>query len=336
MNAYARQYYRVGGLVVEERPIGQGSPDLLPQSIGGDIERRTTGYAGINGEAKRLAIRPGFDLTLYDMHVEDGMLGGGDSDACLSLSVVLNGDGEGELEEGGGIIRYRPGQSYLCHSTRRIVGIYNLPAGTHFRLVELRFSLDFIARIGANDLFLQAGDDHPLHCVSRPGVWIGQVASPPAVAAAAEAIMAIGLDGPGDDLAIEARALDILTAMIALMRSPAVRRSNTAGRDSRRLAEARAMMLGDLARNWTIRDIARAVGLNEKKLKAGFRDAYGLPVHAFLQRARLDAARDLLETSDTTVTEASMTVGYANPSHFARLFRREFGQTPSAFAGGRP
>lgn len=334
MNAYVRQYYRVGGLIVEERPIGQGSPDLLPRSVGGDIERRTTGYAGVNGEAKRLAVRPGFDLTLYDMHVQDAMRGGGDSDACLSLSVVLDGDGEGELEEGGGIIRYRPGQCYLCHSTRRIAGAYNLPAGTHFRLVELRFSLDFIARIGANDLFLQAGADHPLHRASKPGVWIGQTASPPAVAAAAGAIMATGLGGPADDLTIEARALDILTAMIALMRQPPIRRG-TAGRDARRLAEARALMLGDLARNWTIRDIARAVGLNEKKLKAGFRDAFGLPVHGFLQRARLDAARDLLETSDASVTEASMTVGYANPSHFARLFRREFGQTPSSFAGGR-
>ncbi|MFX7804591.1 AraC family transcriptional regulator, partial [Acinetobacter baumannii] len=80
-------------------------------------------------------------------------------------------------------------------------------------------------------------------------------------------------------------------ALIGLMRRP-VQRRGTPGRDTRRLAEARALILGDLARNWTIRDIARAVGLNEKKLKSGFRDAYGLPVHGFLQRARLDAARD--------------------------------------------
>lgn len=335
MNAFARHCYRVGGLAIEERPIGQGNPELLPRSVGGDIERRTSGYARIDGECKRLAIRPGFDLTLYDMRVADPTKGRGDSDACLSLSVVLAGDGEGQLEEGGGLIRYRPGQSYLCHSTRPIVGTYDLPAGTHFRLVELRFALDFITRVGAGDLFADAGGDHPLHCVSMPGVWIGQCATPPAVAVAAEAIMAIGLQGPGDDLAIEARALDILTALIGLMRRP-VQRRGTPGRDTRRLAEARALILGDLARNWTIRDIARAVGLNEKKLKSGFRDAYGLPVHGFLQRARLDAARDLLADSGASVTEASMTVGYANPSHFARLFRREYGQSPSAFAGGRP
>ncbi|MFY0053446.1 hypothetical protein ABTQ00_19455, partial [Acinetobacter baumannii] len=81
--------------------------------------------------------------------------------------------------------------------------------------------------------------------------WIGQCATPPAVAVAAEAIMAIGLQGPGDDLAIEARALDILTALIGLMRRP-VQRRGTPGRDTRRLAEARALILGDLARNWTI------------------------------------------------------------------------------------
>ncbi len=333
MNAFARQQYRVGGLDIEERPIGQGNPDLLPRSVGGDIERRTTGYQGIDGQCKRLAVRPGFDLTLYDMRVPEAMIGRGDTDACLSLSVVLAGDGQGRCEDGGGLIRYRPGQSYLCYAVRPIAGRYDLPAGTHFRLVELRFSLDFLAQIGAGDVFADAGTDHPLHCASIPGAWIGQVASPPMVAAAAEAIMAIGLIGPGDDLAIEARALDILAALIALMRQPAAR--GPSNRDARRLAEARALMLGELARNWTIRDLARAVGLNEKKLKAGFRAAYGLPVHGFLQRARLDAARGLLADSGASVTEASMTVGYANPSHFARLFRREYGQSPSAFAGGR-
>lgn len=59
----------------------------------------------------------------------------------------------------------------------------------------------------------------------------------------------------------------------------------------------------------------------------------GSPIYAFLQRARLDRARSLIEGGGLSVTEAALQVGYSNPSHFARLFRREFGIAPSSALG---
>jgi AraC-like DNA-binding protein len=35
-----------------------------------------------------------------------------------------------------------------------------------------------------------------------------------------------------------------------------------------------------------------------------------------------------MELTGETVTDASLAVGYANPSHFARLFRRHYGVSP--------
>lgn len=46
---------------------------------------------------------------------------------------------------------------------------------------------------------------------------------------------------------------------------------------------------------------------------------------------RMDAARRLLRETKKSVVEIALDVGYANPSHFARLFRRQTGLTPSDY-----
>ena len=86
----------------------------------------------------------------------------------------------------------------------------------------------------------------------------------------------------------------------------------------------------------TIAELARRVGLSEKRLKAGFRAAFGKPVYRFLQEERLAEAGRMLAETQTSVTEASLAVGYTSISHFIKIFVREFGILPSAVKVMRP
>jgi len=45
----------------------------------------------------------------------------------------------------------------------------------------------------------------------------------------------------------------------------------------------------------------------------------------------MDEARRLLRETKRSVVEVALEVGYANPSHFARFFRRETGLSPSDY-----
>jgi AraC family transcriptional regulator len=45
----------------------------------------------------------------------------------------------------------------------------------------------------------------------------------------------------------------------------------------------------------------------------------------------MDAARRLLRETKKSALAVGLDVGYANPSHFARLFRREIGLSPSDY-----
>ncbi len=101
-----------------------------------------------------------------------------------------------------------------------------------------------------------------------------------------------------------------------------------------RIREAKKIVVEKMADPLTLPELAREVGLNEYKLKEGFKNIYGKTVFQFLNDFRLDTAHHLLD-SGKKVNEAAFDIGYANPSHFIAAFRKKFGVTPKKYVGGK-
>lgn len=78
----------------------------------------------------------------------------------------------------------------------------------------------------------------------------------------------------------------------------------------------------------SLAQLGQEVGLNTTKLTMGFRRAYGTTVFGILQEHRLQQAYRMLSSGQVSVSEAAYRVGYA-PAHFATIFRRRFGVSPS-------
>jgi AraC-like DNA-binding protein len=75
--------------------------------------------------------------------------------------------------------------------------------------------------------------------------------------------------------------------------------------------------------------LARELGISRRHLTDCCRALYGTsPARLFLQ-LKLREAAALLQGHDLRVKEVSDRLGFANPYHFSRVFRREFGQPPS-------
>lgn len=80
--------------------------------------------------------------------------------------------------------------------------------------------------------------------------------------------------------------------------------------------------------------VARAVArakIPERTLKRRFKAATGLTLIDYVQNLRIEAAKQLLETSDRAVDEISYEVGYEDASFFRRLFRRRTGVAPAQY-----
>ncbi|WP_374450157.1 helix-turn-helix transcriptional regulator, partial [Stella sp.] len=160
-------------------------------------------------------------------------------------------------------------------------------------------------------------------CSVRETLFLSRPAGPALLASAGDAL-GCSLQGPARRLFLQAKAIEILSHMVALAESPV---PELPARD-RRLVEAAARLVRDRFQEpWTIASLARAVGLNERKLKEGFRHVVGRTVHSHLEAVRLAAAAVMIRDG-MAVTEVALAVGYASPSHFAKVFRRRHGCPP--------
>jgi AraC-like DNA-binding protein len=101
--------------------------------------------------------------------------------------------------------------------------------------------------------------------------------------------------------------------------------------DKGQIEQAKEWILCHLEHPITIRSISQAIGINEFKLKKGFRELSGSTVYNYIREQRLAKAQHLLTIGEMNVTEISLAVGYQNPSRFAAAFKNKFGITPSQY-----
>ncbi len=78
-------------------------------------------------------------------------------------------------------------------------------------------------------------------------------------------------------------------------------------------------------------EVAQAAGVSRSHLCRIFKRVTGLPLKRFLTRRRLRVAKDLLREPGLAIHQVASKVGYPDPSHFNRVFRRWEGQTPSLY-----
>lgn len=99
-------------------------------------------------------------------------------------------------------------------------------------------------------------------------------------------------------------------------------------RDMRRVDEARTLLIDAFRQPPTIPELARKVGINQTKLKAMFKAAYGTTIYEFVQKQRMERALELLAAPDLSISEIAYEVGYDYPASFTHAFAREFGHSP--------
>ncbi|MUL34902.1 helix-turn-helix transcriptional regulator [Gloeocapsopsis dulcis] len=101
--------------------------------------------------------------------------------------------------------------------------------------------------------------------------------------------------------------------------------------DIERVYHAREILSRSLNNPPSLMNLARQVGLNDYKLKMGFRQLFGTTVFGYLQACRMEQAKQLLNERSLSVAGVAHTVGYASQSRFCHAFKRQFGMTPSTY-----
>lgn len=85
-----------------------------------------------------------------------------------------------------------------------------------------------------------------------------------------------------------------------------------------------------LAETISVDELCQIACMSRSKLYDAFGKAMASSPMEYIQLRRLERACELLAAGQS-VTQVSYTVGYANPSHFARRFQQRYGLTPSLY-----
>ena len=88
----------------------------------------------------------------------------------------------------------------------------------------------------------------------------------------------------------------------------------------------------DLARRWTVEQLARTAGMSRAVFAERFARKIGMPPMQYLLEWRVALAKDILRSERPSLAEVAERVGYQSASAFSTAFTRLTGRSPSEFA----
>jgi AraC-like DNA-binding protein len=251
--------------------------------------------------------------------------------ATFCIAVFLDGSGSVAID-GGVPLDVTPGTAIVFFSRGHTRGTNQVNGGQRVRCVDIRFDLDFLARYGGPGVGrLRNGLLVDCSVPAKDALLIG-FAAPPALLDCARDIAGSRFHKPEvRDLYLRAKAMEALALTFATVEDTASAARITGNRVGARLVQARRLIEAHFDRPWTIERLAKAVGLNERELKSGFRVMVGRSIHAHLRDVRIEAAAAMLREG-RSVTDAALAAGFGNLSHFSKTFREAKGVVPRDYA----
>jgi AraC-like DNA-binding protein len=112
---------------------------------------------------------------------------------------------------------------------------------------------------------------------------------------------------------------------------PEQQRGWLAALGDRFVGRALALMHERPDRDWTVDELAAAVGLSRSSLAQRFTDYLGQPPIQYLTRWRLTIAAQRLRNEKTALARIAADSGYDSEAAFNRAFKRALGTTPAAW-----
>ena len=99
-----------------------------------------------------------------------------------------------------------------------------------------------------------------------------------------------------------------------------------------RIAPAKQQMHGQIARSWTMAQLAKKAALSRLAFFERYRRTVGLSPMEYLLAWRMALAKDLLRRQEVGIAEVAERVGYGSASTFYTAFSRHAGEAPGRYA----
>ncbi len=99
--------------------------------------------------------------------------------------------------------------------------------------------------------------------------------------------------------------------------------------DMEKLYYVKELLEENILSKFSLLSLARKAGLNDFKLKRGFKELFGTTVFNYLNDLRMDYSKKLILDEKKSISETAFILGYSEPQHFSAAFKKRFGYRPS-------
>ncbi len=132
---------------------------------------------------------------------------------------------------------------------------------------------------------------------------------------------------------LEAKVLELLSKQVKQFKDDLLtpnRQVMLRKYDVEKIKYAKTILIENLKNPPTIENLAKMAGINQQKLKTGFKAIFDKTINQYLTEERMDLASILL-LKDHSVKDVATEVGYSNHSHFAKKFKAKYGVLPKDY-----
>jgi AraC-like DNA-binding protein len=288
----------------------------------------------MRGSVKDVAVSPGLNLTAIDFNTNVPLQfqTAADVPATVEIGHTLSGAMDYGMKGYRRRFGSNQGQSHLTIARGEMDSTITVPAPQHYRSVEFRCTPDsFDEYCRLMDCVLPKPLQRQLN-QNRDSITSCISVLPKSFSKLQRELADEAFSCRCSSLKLERLIMDLTWCMIKHLNlglGGTTPRSFLDSRDIERIREARHILEKNLDNPPNLLELARMVGLNDNKLKSGFRQAFGSTVHGTLTDMRLKRARALLFDGGSTVTEVALSVGYRNLGDFGIAFKKRYGISPS-------
>lgn len=283
------------------------------------------------GYFRRIVVKPSLRLSISDVTFHKRItIGEKQGSSLYSLAFCL-GEGFHWRVEGNPKREYGIACGESCIFNRnQDISISSHHPGSHFWGIYVEFDLDIIAG------FMQhRGKDHACQSLFTGHNFLCNGKTSPGIRLILNEIMNCRYQEQLKKIYLEGKILELVAVYLdenVFEDGARASAGKVSAYDREALYKARKILDENLVAPPTLGKLAKLICLNEYKLKTGFKELFGLPVHAYIIDKRLEFARLLMEEKKLRVTEAALLVGYNDLSYFAEKFRAKYGVNPSQYS----
>ncbi|NEP59284.1 MAG: helix-turn-helix transcriptional regulator [Symploca sp. SIO2G7] len=292
-----------------------------------------------DGRIRRVNLRDGLELFVQEHRLDEGLileyLDTPSTYSPIALKFCLSGLVSGSIEGVDTDLFTSLGNHSLLYCPPDRKSTVELTAASKICTIELAI---------APEVFQTMIDERECHSLELQYIYNLDIAAPYWQSGKTNSLMAIALQqilqcpyqGATRRLYLEGKSLELIALYLA--QSTAVFQKNNTQKqnqlkpdDVSRIQQAKEILICHLENPPSLLNLARQVGLNDYKLKLGFRQVYGTTAFACLREHRMQQAKQLLETKQFDVATVAQMVGYASLSSFYRAFKKQFGMSPGSY-----